>query len=268
MLGISFMQFKKWFIKESRVYGYKDIFGFEKEFFPIKRRDSEKPIKTFDTEQMIESLGRLQVGQLLPEVKYMNEVHWGKGNGAIRVWTGTKGGLMIERMGMDLLGNPRWITKRRFQINQSGIGGFETTITEEVMDEVQKVHESIIDSPQNDFEGAEHLVLKLGSALKRTMSEQLYYIGIRKLTNENFIIRFQVRASGVQAPQQKRIEENHTQVFYEKKSGTIKITNYNIESSLGQHKWEVRPSQIEWYFFPTQNEEEIVQAVANYSHWF
>ena len=47
------MRFKDWIIKESKIYGYKDLFGFEKEFFPIKNQDSEKPIKSFHTEQMI-----------------------------------------------------------------------------------------------------------------------------------------------------------------------------------------------------------------------
>jgi hypothetical protein len=262
------MRFKDWIIKESKIYGYKDIFGFEKEFFPIKNKDSEKPIKSFHTEQMIESLGRYSVGQLLPEVRFSNEVRWGQGTGSLRVWTGTKGGLMIERLGHDLHGNPRWITKRRFQINQSGIGGFEDSVTEEVMDEVQKVHEAIIDSPKNDFEGTDHLAIRLASALKRTFVDELFYAGIRKLTEHNYIIRFQMRGQGVQAPQQHRIEENHTQVSYDKDAGYLKIMNYNVESSLGEHKWKVMPSHIEWCFFPTQNEDEIIQAVANYSYWF
>ena len=263
------MNFKSWLLSEtSKVYGFKDIFGFEKEFFPIKRKDSEKPIKYFDTEQMIESLSRVQIGQLLPEVKYANEIHWGQGTGAIRVWTGTKGGIMIERLGYDLTGKPLWITKRRFQINQSGVGGFEDTISEEVLDEVQKVHEAALDSPKNDYDSMDHLVLRMASVLKRTFVEQLFYAGIRKLTDDNFIIRFQARASGLQAPGQRRIEENHTQMYYNKQAGYIKCTNYNVESSLGEHKWKIAPSHIEWFFFPTQNEDEIVQAVANYSHWF
>ena len=263
------MNFKDWIVKESKIYGYRDIFGFEKEYFPIKRKDSEKPIKGFNTEQMIESLGRHAVGQLLPEVKFVNEVRWGEGTGAIRVWTGTKGGLMIERLGYDLHGNPRWITKRRFQINQSGVGGFEDSVTEEVLDEVGKVHEAAVDSPKNDWDGADHLAICMASALKRTFVEELFYGGIRKLNEDNYIIRFQVRGQGVGAGLlRNRVEENHTQVFYDRKAGYIKITNYNVESNLGEHKWRVMPSQIEWCFFPTQNEDEIIQAVANFSHWY
>jgi len=261
------MEFKKWFT-ENQIYALKDIFGFEKELFPTQKRQIDRPIDSFDIEELIESLSRYPVGQLLPEVKFMNEVHWGRGTGAIRVWTGTKGGLMIERLGYDLKGEPRWITKRRYQINQSGVGSFEETITQEVLDEVKKIHESPLDSPKEGYNTLDHLVSRMANTLKRSANEVLIFEGIRRLNENEYIIRFGLRGHGVQAPQQKRVEENHTHVVYYPKSGYITVKNYNIESTLGQHTWKVVPNHINWCFFPTQNEDEIIKSVANNLHWY
>ena len=77
-----------------------------------------------------------------------------------------------------------------------------------------------------------------------------------------------VRGQGVQRKNQKRVEENQTHVTYNPKTGLIRMTNYNIESSLGQHEWQLVPSDTDWYFCPTQTREEITETISTTMHWY
>ena len=86
---------------------------------------------------------------------------------------------------------------------------------------------------------------------------------VRKVDENNYLIQFEVRGHGVEAPDQKRIEENLTQITYDKEAGTIRVQNYNVESPVGgAHEWAIAPQDLDMYFLPSQPRDEIAECVA------
>lgn len=256
--------FKKWLIQEKT-----DIFGFDKdkEWAPKQPRD-ENPLKRFGLHRMMKYLSTHNVGLWEGKLKYANEVHWGTGNGSMRIWVGTGLNVMIERQGIDLEGTPRWFCKKVFQIDQRGYGGFEEGVANELIDHAETVFQMELDSPKKEYEDLEKLVSRMASKIKRTARDIFVFEGITKVENNHFIIKFGIRGHGVEAPGQQRVEQNQTTIYFSPESGVIRMTNTNIESPVGGHKWEIMPSDTDWYFAPTQPEDEIIETIANTFHWY
>lgn len=258
-------EFKNWLVEEG-----KDIFGFEKDkSLERKNEKNEDPIRRFDVEGLMEELSFHKIGEKESKIKFSNEVVWGEGNGAIRVWSGTGLKIIIERQGIDLEGTPRWVTKRVYQIDRQGYGGKEHLVSEEIMEQLLRIDKRPLDSPSGKYEDFEGLVASMAASLRRVAHDIFMFEGIRKVDSDNYIIRMGVRGQGIQAPDQRRVEENQTHVSFDKTRGTIRIMNYNIESSNGkQHEWAIMPSDTDWIFFPTQTREEIIETIANTLHWY
>lgn len=261
------MKFKNW-LNENKLWGFKDIFGFEKEFFPTVEPRKDLPVQGFDVTRTIKELARHSLGFKLPEIRFHNEVHWGRGPGAIRVMIESKLDFVIDKLVTGLDGVPVWITKKVYQINQSGYGGNEEAVAEEAIDIVKEVDHSPSDSPSKDWDGLERLTSTMASTLRRVAHDIFIFDGIRQVNNDHFIIRMAVRGQGVQAPGQARVEENQTSLSYNHDTGFLRISNYNIESRLGEHKWELTPTDANWYYAPTQPTSEIVQTMANNIAWY
>lgn len=258
-------KFQDWMIREG-----KDIFGFEKDK-AVKRKDDrdEKPVNGINLESISNYLAMHEIGSKRPYIKFVNEIHWGRGEGALRVWFGTGLNVMVERQGQDLNGTPRWYTKKIYQLDQTGYGGFEDAIAFEIIEQLEKIDETQLDSATRDYDELENLVAHMASKMKRTARDVFVFEGIRKIDRNNYVIRFGVRGHGVEAQDQQRVEENQTQVTFDKESGVIRLTNYNIESPVGGgHSWEIMPTDTDLNFFPTQPRDEIVETMANTMHWY
>lgn len=258
-------KFKDWLLQEG-----KDIFGFEKDR-AVKKKDErdEKPVNGINLEQISDYLSMHEIGVKRPRIRFVNEVHWGKGPGALRVWFGTGLNVMIERQGVDLNGTPRWYTKKIYQLDQTGYGGFEDAIAYEIIEQLEKIDETELDSAKRDYDDLESLVAHMASAMKRTARPVFIFEGIRKVDRNNYVIRFSLRGHGVEAQEQQRVEENQTQITFDKESGVVRVTNFNIESPVGKdHKWEIMPTDTDLNFFPTQSREEIVETMATTLHWY
>lgn len=262
---MSVSRFHKWLLQEG-----KDIFGFEREVVPVRRnpRDDE-PIHPFDIEEMMNYLVTHDLGQLSPKLNFVNELHWGKGPGAVRVWLGTGLKVMIERQGVDLQGTPRWYTVRVYQLSRDGAGGTEVTVANEILDVAKRIHKQPLPSPTDDYVDLENLVFSLASSIRRTGSPLFLFEGIRKIGDNNYIIMLGVRGHGLEHQSQKRILQNQTHITYSKDTGIIRIFNYNIESPVGKaSKWQLMETDVNWYFAPNQAREEIVETIANTLHWY
>jgi hypothetical protein len=86
--------------------------------------------------------------------------------------------------------------------------------------------------------------------------------GIKKLHEYAYLISLNVRGHGVEAPDQRRIEQNQTAVTYDPDQGTIRIFNYNIESPTGgPHQWSLMENDLDIYFFPSQSRDEIADCL-------
>lgn len=247
---------------------FKDIFGFDKNTSVEKTYQNDMPIKSFDLEKLFSMLASKKIGTHEGRSNFINEVQWGSNTGSIKCWCGTGLNLMIDRLGNDLNGHPVWYTKRIFQINRGGYGGYEDIVANEVLDEVQVINKEETDSPKKEYEKLENLVMQMADSIKRNAKNIFIFEGIKKISDSNYIIRLGVRGHGQQAPGQQRVEENQTSVIFEKEKGMIRILNYNIESGMGQHEWAIEASDTDLNFFPTQSNSEIIETITNTLKWY
>jgi len=266
-MSMSYESFNRWL--ESR-----DIFGFDREEqhsgiepLPAKLRDD--PVDPVNIEEVIKGLARYQIGNKQAYVPFVGEVRWGTETGALRVATGSRMKLVLERLGKDLEGNSRWFAEKIYQINRAGYGGHEETIIQDVLTELKRIDERPMPSAVNEFKELENLVAALANNYKRTAKNIFLYEGVTKVDDENYIIRMSVRGHGVEHQDHKRVLENQTFVNFTPEQGVIRIFNYNIESSVGNAPhWRLTPSDVDWYFTPTQSKDEILEALATHMHWY
>jgi hypothetical protein len=237
-------------------------FGFEaKPAEPVGRPEMENPINTFNIEQMRDILIERELGPFRPFSRFVNEVQWGYNPGAIRLWVDPKSGVYMDRLGNDLDGTPRWYTNRFYQINRHGYGGYEEVVTQELFDHLEKIQESPNDSPMAGFDGMFDLIRSLTERLRREAKSIFIFDRVQKMHENRYLVCFNLRGQGVQAPQQKRIEKNITDINYYPEGGYLRAINYNYESPLGEHKWEVSGPDIDIVFFPTQPKDEIIDPI-------
>lgn len=227
-----------------------------------ERPERENPIDTFDIEFMTEMLQSRELGSLRPSSRFVNEVTWGSGIGSIRLWVDPKTGVYMNRLGTDLGGEPRWYTKKYYQINRHGYGGFEEVVTQELFDRLVEVQKQPIDSPVRDYKGLKSLLIAMVERLRKDARPIFLFDKVTKMDEYRYLIAFNLRGQGVQAPGQKRVEKNVTDLSYDPEAGTIRVMNYNYESPLGEHKWEVSGPDLDLIYFPTQPRDEIIGPVA------
>ena len=260
-----------------RYFEATDIFGFDVERSDEKSDDdmSSKPINQFDLELMMEYLGKKPVGNYEPHKPFVSEIIWGRQPngftvpGSVKLEVDTGYTFYIKKMGMDKLGQPRWITKKMFQLNRQGYGGLEDAVAQEVYEHVVKIQEGNLDGPTEGYDDLENLVVHINNKLKRISKNIFIPMGIKKLHEDAYIISFEVRGHGLEAQDQRRVEQNQTCVTYDKEQGTIRIFNYNIESPVGRgHSWQLMENDIDLYFFPTQDREEISECLAVHMKYY
>ena len=84
-----------------------------------------------------------------------------------------------------------------------------------------------------------------------------------------YIIAFGVRGQGLEARSQQRVEQNQTLVAYDQEQGTIRITNYNLQSPTGRgHEFKINQNDLDLYFFPSQDKDEISETIAVHMRYY
>ena len=254
------MDFRNWLTE------YAD-YGFEEKESRNEKIDSsidrEIPIHRFDIEEMSTYLVMRQLGPHKPNARFVNEIVWGEEVGAMRVRINTDIGVMIDKKGVDLGGNIRWITKRSFQVNREGYGGYEDVVAGEIFEHVEEVYYQPNDVASSEFKGLERLVVGMAGKLERVAKDIFIFENITKVDDNRYIISFGVRGQGIEAPDHRRIEKNITEIIYSPKSGTIRVFNTNLESDVGgAHSWTIMPTNQDFYFFPSQDRDEIMEVIS------
>lgn len=255
------MNFKLWL--ESEIAD----FGFDKERSPnpfkVANIQREHPIHRFDIEEMGTYLAMKKLNSSPCKIQFVNQFVWGENVGAVRVRVNTGLQLFVDRKGIDLLGNERWLAKKSFQINREGYGGYEDIVADEIFEAVKEVADNPLDVPQDNWPDLERTVVNLASKLQRTAKDILVFENITKVNNNRYIIVFGLKGYGIETQDHRRVEENITEVIFDEKSGSLRVFNTNVESDTGgRHSWEVMPSDQDFIFFPTQNNEEISEVVS------
>jgi hypothetical protein len=248
-----------------------DIFGFEKD---IQRKEQQKrnvketPVESFNVESMMDYLLEMKLPGKNPSMRFTNQIQWGENVGAVKVKMGTTLQLMIEKLSTDLEGNPTWVTKKFYQINRSGYGGFEHRVAIEVFGEVEKIDKILLDSPKNEYKDLPGLVIGIASQLRRSANDIFIFDGIKRINDKNFIIKMNIRASGLEARDHQKVIENLTDISFSEKTGKIRIMNSCVKSKTGGSQWKLTPNDIDMYFMPTQNKDEIVESISTYLKWY
>lgn len=242
-----------------------DIFGFDRKE-PESAEEVgmlSEPIHQFDVELMMDLLSKKRLGILESITDFPNVMQWGSQPGAIKLEVDTGYRFSIKKLGIDKVGNPRWVTKKMFQLNRNGYGGYEDSVAQEVFESLEDVSKTNIESPVEDYKDLEKLVTNIYSKLKRTSKSIFIPEGVKKLHDDAYVIKFGVKGQGLEARSQQRVEQNQTLVTYDRAQGTIRITNYNLTSPVGGgHEFKINQNDLDVYFFPTQDRDEISEVVA------
>jgi len=266
------LNFKNWMLNE-----FKDIFGFSREQNGQEKAkglfhteiNPELPINRLNIETITDRLKKLSINGKPSHYKFVNWVQWGEGIGALRLKIHPDLHVEIARKSYDLEGTPTWATKRLWILNRSGYGGHEDFIVQEMLTQLEHVDKLPVDSPKRDYKELENLAFAMASKMKHVARNYFLYEGIRKVSENEYIIRFGVRGQGVEAPDQSKVIENQTMLFFHPDSGKIRLTNKNIETPVGGgYKWEIMPPDTDINFLPTQPREEMVEAIATVMRWY
>jgi hypothetical protein len=251
------INFKYW------LEGY-EMFGFDKPKDKEAPREKENPIDAFDFEYLNEMLTKRMVGPLEPTSFHLNEVIWGQGvPGAIRMKVMPQYLVVLERQAHDLAGNLKWYTKRAFQINREGYGGYEEMVAQELLENVEKVYELAPDAPNGEFKDLRGLVLSMADRVRRSIRPVFFFDKILKANENRYLICFNVRGQGVEAPGHSRVEQTQIDVNFYPETGDLRVLSYNIESPVGRTRsWQLQPMNQEFTFLPTQSREEIIEPIA------
>ena len=246
-----------------------DIFGFYDQKKVETNPINSYPLNAFDTEMMVEFLTMKNIGLHKPQLKFMNEIQWGELSGAVKLGIEPGYSLHARKLGNDLNGNKIWYTKKVWQINRRGYGGYEDQVANEIYEQITSILKKDIDTPIREYEDLENLVIHVANKLKRHAKEIFDFQGIKKIEENSYIISLQVAGAGTEAPGHSRIEQNQTSVSYDKDTGLIRMINYNIESPVGgSHEWKIMPSDFDEYFFPTQDRDEISEPLVVHMKYY
>ena len=105
---------------------------------------------------------------------------------------------------------------------------FDTELAKDVFEQIKNTDQSELESAKTDFDQLEDLAIKIAEASQLNIPKLFIYKGIREVKeNSHYIIFFEVRGQGVEAPGSARVEQHHIHVSYDNNKGLIKIINKN-----------------------------------------
>jgi hypothetical protein len=254
-----------------------NIFGFDnadqddiKTRSPNIARDDglDMPMRRLDTGRIANLLCQTNLGEKQPLRLFFDSIRWGQGPGSVRIKFGTRYSVMIERMNYDLVGQPIWVTKRVFDVNNEKFAGKEEGISLELKKALKEVDQSDVDSPINNYDCFDRLAKSIAYKTGRVCNDPLFFETVQKLNEHEYIIKFGLKGQGIQARNQHRVEQVEVHLVYHRKQGTIQAMRLNVESRLGCHDWLLQPNDFEFCFVPTQPHEEIVDCLSTVMKYY
>ena len=260
---MSYKTFQEWILLEK-----KDIFGFDS-YESDKNDKSSKapPLHRIKIDEVMTELLSNNLGSKAPHSKFNNSVQWGIGSGSIYMEVSPLGSFkgIIRRLTNDAQGTPVWICKKvvPFYDYLNADASFDAELAKDVFEQIKATDKETLESPVTNYEDLEHLAIKIAESCQMNLPELFLYKGIKQVKeNCHYIIFFELRGQGVEAPGSTRVEQHHIHVSYDDKKGLIKIINNDIQSPIKGRVWIAAPSEFEEYFCPTQSTEEIAECVA------
>jgi hypothetical protein len=242
----------------------KDIFGFDKDRNrPQQDRTEldELPIDDVSSSVVMEYLGKMILPTREPLLEFDTQVRWGEGPGAIRVNLSPLGSFkaIIRKNINDLEGNPIWICKEVLPLIYRKHES-EDNLSIDLFNHVQTIDEMPLDSPAGHFDNLEAFVGRLADRVKKLAPPIFVFEGVKKMTDNHYLIYMSCRGGGTGAPDNQRLNEFVINISFDPKRGILKNFGYNVQSSMRGYTWEIQPSEWEEYYTPTQKPDEIINA--------
>lgn len=245
-------------------------FGFEDERKP-RLRDSgvsdpnqgENPIDPIDCEIIMKELVSYPpLGTKKPRWTWADVMEWGDHPGAIKVDISPLGSYKIiaRRLINDLQGQPRWVCKSIFPLDENTHNQNEIPLAHEIYEVLQKADQEMLEAPKPVYEDFKRLAFSLNTAVQRNHPEVMLYQGMKQLDDHHILIFLEYRGGGLQSPGSQRSEQFNIRLNFDPKIGLVRCWGHEVNSSIKKHDWKVQPSEWDEYFAPTQPIKEIVEA--------
>lgn len=255
--------FRQWL--ESR-----DIFGFEGKREEKPREVDEDPIVPMNAEVIIETMLGTDIEGRKAFSDYPDQVQWGREPGAMQMVISPLGSFksIVRRLQVNLKGENVWVCKKIIpykDIMHSNIR-FDEAFAMDLFEQIEKISHGEIEAPVSGYGGLESLTLKVANRciMKDVMPEIFVFRGVRAIKkNENYVIFFEPRGQGVEAPGSARVEQFMIDMSYDGKTGMVRSFGHDVQSPTKGHVWCPQPSEWDEYFSPTQDKNEIADAISS-----
>lgn len=253
-----YQSFKEWLTYKD------DIFGFERKAKNKKSFTSPEddgPVKMLECGKIVRELMQHKIGLKTPNLDFPEQITWGNINlgEALRIDFSPLGSLRLttKRYITDLEGTETWICKHVLLLPE----GKEEEITESVLNELEKIDQTGIDSAARNY-NLENLVLKLIGEIKSTRPCQWMMLDKTKQVNKNhYITSLNMTGYGIGSSSgsglSERIVKYEIHTIFEENRGLIRSFGNNVSAK----HW--LPDTPDWdeYFAPSQKKDEIIECI-------
>jgi hypothetical protein len=256
--------FKKWLVlKEGR-----DIFGFEKERPVTKKVVDERPIVPIDPDVLMDTMLETNLDGRKAFSDFHDQVQWGREPGAIQMVISPLGSFksIVRKLHTNLKGESVWVCKKIIPYADilHANKKIDESLAADIFEQIEKVSKGDLEAPLNNYCKLDSLTIKVANYCRRKdiIPELFIFKGIRQVKkNENYLIYFEPRGQGVEAPGSARVEQFIINMSYNPETGMIKSFGHDVQSPIKGHVWYAQPSEWEEYFSPSQSPNEITEAI-------
>ena len=259
--------FKRWLFSEMADFGF-DRDQHAKPKGGTEEINGNSLFNPIDGGKIINELSRFPaIGPNSPHRRWNDVVEWGEGPGAIQVSVTPLGSMriVVRRNTKDLMGETTWICTKVVPLGDNAAEDHEISVAHDVYDQVTEIANEMIPPPADEFDELERLAWKLWVGAKRDHpSYCMFPVGLRKQNEDYYKMVFEFRGQGVlrqKGGRPGRAEQFNIDLVWDHKKGLIRCLGYNIDSTLGQHSWQVKPAEFNEWFSPKQEHEEIIGCI-------
>lgn len=224
----------------------------------------EKPINYVDSNVIVDEVSKFKLNDKDGVQFWENVVQWGNDVGAIKMEVTPFGSyrIVIRKLIKDLVGENVWITKTVIDIDDDDPNHKELDYVSECVSQIENINKQNLDYPTNEYSEFDKLCWKLWNKCKAQFPSYIMFpVGMKKIDENYYKLVFEFKGQGVEAPTRSRAEQFDIDVYFNKKTGIVKIWGYDIDSDTRQHNWKVQISDFNEWFAPSQPIDEIITAV-------
>ncbi len=253
-----------------------NIFGFDEDDYEVQlpyrpgkvplKGPQDLPVERLNVQRVIEQLAKNDLGTRKANSRFFNECQWGENRpGAIRAVITPKINVKIQRLHHDLEGNPVWIMKKYFFIDDGNFAGKEDVVALEIFDQVRKINDEQLEAPKRDInikDLVETLSGKLGTLESTTL---LPGHQVKKVSENEYCLFYYLRGTGAStyfgSRNTRNIMEVVVNVSRDKHTGLIKTIISVVNTEDEGVSWQLQPADFNELFMPTQGKKEIIESI-------